>query len=218
MNYTTDARRHAPATLRNREPILAILAELLPPTGTVLEIASGTGEHAVYFAPRLAPRQWLPSDPSATARASIAGWGEAVPCPNLHPPLNLDVMVTPWPVETPPLVDAPDLDLHQYPITAIVSINMIHIAPWDACLGLLAGASRLLPTGGILYLYGPFKQQDETIAPSNVSFDQNLRSQNPTWGVRDLQTVLDTAQQQELTLVKTVAMPANNLSVVLVKS
>ncbi len=209
MNPTPDARQYAPATDRNRQYILEVLQQTLPDRGTVLEIASGTGEHAVYFAPRLKPLQWLPSDPDPTRRASIAAWGDTMPSENLQPPIALDASEPVWTVETHP----PD-SLQNVPISAIVNINMIHISPWSACLGLMAGASRILPSGGILYLYGPYKRGGEHTAPSNESFDISLRSQNPEWGVRDLDEVIAVARERDLQFVKTVEMPANNLSVV----
>jgi hypothetical protein len=215
MVTPADARRYAPATERNRDPILAVLQRVLPPTGTVLEISSGTGEHAVYFAPRLAPRQWLPSDLDATARRSIAAWRLACPAANLHSPLALNAAAPPWPIDPDQLQGShPQLDLARYPITAVVNINMIHIAPWTACLGLMAGAGRLLPPGGVLYLYGPYRQHGQHTSPSNATFDASLQAQNPQWGVRDLQEVVATATAAGLALVETVAMPANNLSVV----
>ena len=190
MNQPNHAGQYAPATQRNREPILEVLLEVLPPTGTVLEVSSGTGEHAVFFAPRLHPRQWIPSDPNPVARAV-------------------------WEVEQNELPkQLHDLDLKLHPIAAIVNINMIHIAPESACLGLMAGAKRILPPGGILYLYGPFKQRGKHTAESNVAFDQSLRAQNPEWGVRDLDDVVAVAQAHNLSLVKTYTMPANNLSVI----
>lgn len=215
MNDALDLRQYAPATQRNREPILEVLLQALPPIGTVLEISSGTGEHAVFFAPLLSPRQWIPSDPNPTARASIAAWREACPAANLYPPLALDVCEPVWAIEQNQLPQLlPDLDCQQYPIVAIVNINMIHIAPWSACLGLMAGARRILPPGGILYLYGPFKQGDKHTAPSNAAFDQSLRAQNSEWGIRDLDQVVAVAQAQNLSLVETYEMPANNLSVI----
>jgi len=209
------ARQHAPATQRNREPILAVLEAVLPPNGAVLEVSSGTGEHAVFFAPRLAPRLWLPSDPNPRARASIAAWRDHSPAANLYPPIALNAEDPCWPVEQSPLPEAlQGLDLKQTPIQAIVNINMIHIAPWTACLGLFAGAARILPVGGILYLYGPFRQGGQHTAPSNAAFDDNLRARNPDWGVRDLDEVTAIAAMHHFSLLKTVAMPANNLSVV----
>lgn len=207
MPAPLDARQHSPATLRNREPILAVLQAVLPATGTVLEISSGTGEHAMFFAPRLKPRQWLPSDPNPIARASIAAWQEELPADNLHPPICVDVRDRVWAVEQ-------DEAKNYEPIQAIANINMIHISPWAACLGLMAGAERILPKGGVLYLYGPFKQNDEHTASSNAQFDQSLQLQNPEWGVRDLDEVIAVAQAQNLTVLKTVSMPSNNLSVV----
>lgn len=212
MDNVSDARRHAPATQRNRDPILAVLERVLPSTGTVLEISSGTGEHAVFFAPRLAPRQWLPSDPDPLSRQSIVAWQTVAPADNLHPPLALDASTHSWPVIDPHA--SLGVDLTEHPITAIVNINMIHIAPWEACLGLMAGAGRLLPQDGILYLYGPFKQGGQHTAPSNAAFDQSLQAQNPAWGVRDLETVVAVAEAAGLRCIETVAMPANNLSVV----
>ncbi|MBD2099796.1 DUF938 domain-containing protein [Leptolyngbya sp. FACHB-261] len=214
MHGSPDARQYAPATQRNQEPILEVLLQVLPPTGTVLEISSGTGEHAVFFAPRLQPRKWIPSDPDPVARASIAAWQERSSATNLHPPVALNVCDPVWVVEEKPSGPLQMLDFERDPITAIVNINMIHIAPWSACLGLMAGAGRILPIGGILYLYGPFKQGGRHTAPSNAGFDENLRSRNPEWGVRDLEDVVAAAQAHKLVLVKTVAMPANNLSVV----
>jgi SAM-dependent methyltransferase len=210
-----DLRQYAPATQRNREPILEILTQVLPPMGTVLEISSGTGEHAVFFAPRLAPRQWLPSDPNPIARASITAWQEQAPANNLYPAIALDASEAIWPVEQEPLPEPlQHLSFQKNGIRAIVNINMIHIAPWSACLGLMAGARRILPPGGILYLYGPFKQGGQHTAPSNAAFDQSLQAQNPDWGVRDLEQVVAAAQSQNLSLLNTYPMPANNLSVV----
>ncbi|MFB2767999.1 DUF938 domain-containing protein [Pelatocladus sp. BLCC-F211] len=207
MNTPQDARQYAPATQRNREPILEVLTQVLPATGSVLEIASGTGEHAVYFAPRLSPRQWIPSDPNPLHRASIAAWSKHLPCESLQPPLEIDVRESVWMVEKEALFTTS-------PITAIVNINMIHISPWAACLGLMAGASRILPSGGILYFYGPFKRNGKHTAPSNAAFDQSLRAQNPEWGVRNLEDVVIAASRNSLSLLNIYQMPANNLSVV----
>jgi hypothetical protein len=202
MDNSIDLRRYAPATERNREPILAILRQVLPTTGTILEISSGTGEHAVFMAPQLAPRSWLPSDPNPDARASIAAWQQSAPCDHIYPPIDLDASSSQWLVES------------KEPITAIVNINMIHIAPKSAYLGLFAGANRILPIGGILYLYGPFKQGGVHTAPSNAAFDRSLQSQNPEWGVRDLDEITAVAQSHNLSLQQVYPMPANNLSVV----
>ncbi|MEH2447298.1 MAG: DUF938 domain-containing protein [Nostoc sp.] len=208
-----DARQYAPATQRNSEPIIEVLSQVLPESGTILEIASGTGEHAVFFAPKLSPRSWLPTDANPQLRASITAWAEHFGCSNLYPPLELDVREPVWAVENP----AFDL-LNREPIVAIVNINMIHISPWSACLGLMAGAGRILPAGGILYLYGPFKQGGEHTAASNAAFDKSLRAQNSEWGVRNLDDVVAVASAQNLNLKQTYQMPANNLSVVFERS
>ncbi|HCA95047.1 MAG TPA: SAM-dependent methyltransferase, partial [Cyanobacteria bacterium UBA9226] len=200
---------------RNREPILDVLWQFLPPTGTILEISSGTGEHAVFFAPRLYPRQWIPSDPNPLARESIAAWRECHPAENLHSAIAIDVRDSIWAVEKAQLPESlSGLDLIENPIRAIVNINMIHISPFSACLGLMAGAKRILPKGGILYLYGPFKINGKHTAPSNEAFDRSLRMQNPEWGVRNLDEVVEVAGDRNLSFVKTVNMPANNLSVI----
>ncbi len=200
------AQRHAPATGRNRSYILEVLSDALPPEGTVLEIASGSGEHAVYFAPELIPRMWLPSDISAENLASIDAWRAEFPSPNLRPAIHLDVTQAPWSVES---------TTPQPPITAIVNINMIHISPWECSEALMAGAERILPEGGVLFLYGPFKRGGSHTAPSNEAFDEHLKSQDSRWGVRDLETVLELAESHGLVCHNIVDMPANNLSVVL---
>jgi len=209
-----DARQYAPATERNREPILEVLLEVLPGSGTVLEIASGTGEHAVYFASRLHNCLWLPTDVNPQARASIIAWTEHFGCQNVYPPLALDVREPVWVVED----ETATHRRNSSPIVAIVNINMIHISPWSACLGLMAGAGRILPVGGILYLYGPFKQGGEHTAPSNATFDEYLRAQNSQWGVRNLDDVVTAARAEKLTLKQIYQMPANNLSVVFERS
>ena len=203
MTPEKDFRQYAPATQRNRDPIFDILVAVLPPTGNILEIASGTGEHAVYFAPKLKDHQWIPSEPDEMRRQSIEAWRQFNPSSNLANPKNINVLNSDW---TEPL--------KELEITAIVNINMIHISPWEACLGLMQGAGNLLPLGGVLYLYGPYKQGGKHTAPSNQIFDQSLRAQNKSWGVRNLEDVIEIAQQQGLNLVKTVSMPANNLSVI----
>lgn len=199
-----DGRLYAPATERNRDAILAVLERVLPDPGTVLEIASGTGEHASFFAPKLAPRRWWPSDISAPMLKSIAAWQQATNARYLLPPIELDVRTEPWSVEA---------DKNRA-IDAIVNINMIHIAPWKACESLMAGAGRVLPEQGILYLYGPFKRDGEHTAPSNATFDTWLKEQTPDWGVRDLEAVEETAKVHQLVLQEVVEMPANNLSLV----
>jgi hypothetical protein len=209
-----DRRQYAPATDRNREPILSVLQEVLPASGTVLEISSGTGQHAIFFAPRLAPRRWLPSDVNPIALESIAAWQFHHPCETLYPPVELDVCQATWPIEPscPPALA--DTDFEVSSIQAIVNINMIHISPWAATLGLFAGAQRLLPIGGVLYLYGPYKRNGQHTAPSNAEFDVSLRSRHSEWGIRNLEDVIETAIAHQFTLSTVVEMPANNLSVV----
>ena len=198
-----DARQYAPATQRNREPILKILSEVLPTPSNVLEIASGTGEHAIFLANKLKSCRWTPSDANSLALASICAWKDAYPPGNLESFLLIDVTQ-----------DHSQQQLENRQINAIVNINMIHISPWSACLGLMAGAGQILPKAGILYLYGPYKRNGEHTAPSNVSFDRSLRDRNPLWGVRDLEEVIKTAAKQNLKLQQVREMPANNLSVI----
>jgi len=197
-------QRHAPATERNREPILEVLATHLPPEGAVLEISSGTGQHAAHFAPALAPREWFPTELEPENLVSIAAWRERYPSANLHPPQRLDVSAPYWWSEP---------RSSGQPITAIVNINMIHIAPWHCCEGLLQGAEHILATGGVLYLYGPFKRGGRHTAPSNAAFDSHLKNQDPTWGVRNLESVIELADHHNFNHLTTVEMPANNLSV-----
>lgn len=196
---TPPGARHAPATLRNREPILAVLDRVLPETGLVLEIASGTGEHASWLAPRLPGIMWQPTDADPTMLESIAAWTTERAVTNVLPPLVLDVNATPWPVEA---------------AAAIFCANMIHIAPWAATEGLVRGAARILPPGGLLVLYGPFMIEGTHTSPSNAAFDDSLRARDPAWGVRDLRVVAELATSHGLVLVEKVAMPANNLTVV----
>lgn len=196
---TEDPRRRAPAAARNRDPILAVLRDALPPSGLVLEAASGTGEHAVHFARALPGLLWQPSDPDPAARASIAAWREAEGLPNLLPPLELDAAAPQWPVER---------------ADAVVCINMIHISPWASAAGLLAGAGRLLAAGRPLVLYGPYRRAGHPIEPSNQAFDDDLRRRDPRWGLRNLEDVSACALIHGLALDKVVEMPANNLSIV----
>lgn len=200
----TDLRRTAPSAARNRDPILAVLSEVLPASGTVLEIASGSGEHAIHFAHGLPGLDWQPSDPDPDALASIAAWraeggraeaGRA----NLLAPLALDAASIDWPVAR---------------ADAVVCINMIHISPWAATEGLMAGAGRLLLAGAPLVLYGPYRRAGRAIAPSNAAFDEDLRRRNPAWGLRALEDVADIAAAHGFDLERVVEMPANNLTVV----
>ncbi|MEM9265192.1 MAG: DUF938 domain-containing protein [Cyanobacteria bacterium P01_F01_bin.13] len=202
-----DGRLYAPATERNREAILEVLERVLPNPGTVLEIASGTGEHASFFAPKLAPRRWWPSDISAPMLKSIAAWAKVTNARYLLPPIEIDVCIEPWPVEAN----------EKRAINAIININMIHIAPWKACEALMAGAGRILPEQGVLYLYGPFKRNGEHTAPSNETFDNWLKEQTSEWGVRDLEAVEGVAKVHQLVLQEVIDMPANNLSLVFQK-
>jgi SAM-dependent methyltransferase len=199
MSTASDPRLHAPATARNREPILAVLRRVLPSEGLVLEVASGSGEHAAYFAEALPSMRWQPTDCDPQALASIAAHRAAAETPNLLAPLWLDAVSPDWPVEH---------------ADAVVCINMIHIAPWAAAEGLMRGVGSLLPAGGVLYLYGPYRIDGRHTAASNRAFDAQLRAQNPAWGVRDVGEVADLAACHGLSLVETVPMPVNNLSVV----
>ena len=199
MSDISDPRQYRPHVARNRDPILDVLRRVLPQRGLVLEIASGSGEHAAYFAQALPQLTWQPSDPSEEALASAAAHRDDAALPNLRPPLRLDVTAPSWPIAR---------------ADAIICCNMIHIAPWAACEGLIAGAARVLAAGGILYLYGPYKIGGVHTAPSNQEFDASLRSRNPAWGIRDLEEVTALAGRHDFKLIETVKMPANNLSVI----
>lgn len=196
---SADLRRNAPATARNRDPILDVLKTILPEHGLVLEIASGTGEHAVHCAPHFPGLLWQPTDADPDALPSIDAWRTHSGAPNILPPVKLDLLVDPSPV--------PQAD-------ALVCINMVHISPWPATAALMRIAADLLPANGTLYLYGPYKRGGAHTAPSNEAFDASLKSRNPAWGVRDLESVADCAQAAGLTLADVIAMPANNFSVV----
>ena len=190
-------RREAPAAARNRQPILDVLQPRLPQKGLVLEIASGTGEHVVHYAAARPDLTFQPSDPDADARASIDDWARTLGLDNVRPALEIDVTRGSWPVER---------------ADAVLCCNMIHIAPWEAAIGLVTGAARLLPPGGLLFLYGPYRRGGRHTAPSNEAFDADLRRRNPAWGVRDLETVVDLAAAQGFSAPEIVEMPANNLS------
>lgn len=195
--------RHAPAAARNRAPIRHVLAGALPASGTVLEVACGTGEHATALAAMLPPgRTWRPTDADPHSARAAAARVAAAGVPALEPVRLFDVHSHPW----PPRITAD--------VTAIVAINLIHISPWSATLALMAGAGATLPPGGLLYLYGPYRINGAHTAPSNAAFDDMLRTQNPAWGVRDLDAVTAEAARHGLGLETTVAMPANNLSVI----
>ncbi len=193
-------KRHAPATERNRESILAVLRDVLPSAGVVLEVAAGSGEHAAFFAAQLPDLAWQPTDPDLENLASIAAHRDEAALANLRAPLRLDVTEAGW--------------ARDRAADAVVCINMIHIAPWEACLGLLAGASALLPPGSPLYLYGPYREGGAFHAASNAEFDASLRDRDPRWGVRDLAEVTRAAEAAGFTRSSVIAMPANNHSLV----
>ncbi len=202
-------KKHAPAALRNQEPILKVLKDCLPEGGTILEIASGTGQHATYFIKHMPNHFWQPSDPDEKSRNSISAWWWEVQLNNILPPLDINTQDDVWAIEN---IELP------LPVSAVVCINMTHISPWDATVGLLNGAARILPEGGIVYLYGPYRIDGEHTAPSNELFDISLRAQNPNWGIRNLNEVTKVAAEQGLSLIKTVPMPANNLSIIYEKT
>jgi hypothetical protein len=203
-NQPPSAARVSPSTARNRDPILEALKPRLPQRGLVLEIAAGAGEHAMHNAAALPHLQWQPTDPDPEALASIVAWRAHAGLPNLLPPLRLDASDPgAWPVER---------------AEAVVNINMIHISPWAATLGLMAGAGRLLPPGGGLFLYGPYLETDVQTAPSNLAFDLSLRSRDPAWGIRQLVEVAAAAAAHGLALAERIVMPANNLMLVFRKA
>jgi SAM-dependent methyltransferase len=200
------ARQFSPSAARNCEPIREVLTRVLPRKGIVLEIGSGTGEHAIYFAKALTNLVWIPSDPDAASRASIEAWIATEDLANVRAPVAIDVRGAVWGVED----DAP--------FDAMISLNMVHIAPWEAALGLLAGAGRLLRPNGVLFFYGPFMLGGTHTAASNAAFDADLKRREPRWGVRDLDDLIAEATPHGLELCEVVAMPANNLSLVFVKT
>jgi Protein of unknown function (DUF938) len=202
---TTDARKFAPATARNREPIFEVLRRWVPARANVLEIASGTGEHAVFLAPRLEVASWQPSDPDAESRRSIDAWRIHEHAECVLPALDIDVLASPWPSLSAPL-------------DVITCVNMIHISPWRACLALLDRAAELLAPGKVLYLYGPYRREGHPTAPSNEAFDVSLRSRNPEWGLRNLEDVTAAAAARGFTVAEISPMPANNLSVILTRA
>lgn len=196
-----DRRRHAPAAERNREPILGVLRRVLPTRGTVLEIASGSGQHVAHFAAALPELTFQPTDRSDQDFASITAWCADAGLRNVRAPVVLDVTSDPWPAAIG-IVDA------------IFNANMIHIAPWEACLGLLRGAGAHLAHDGVLVTYGPYRIAGQHTAPSNEAFDCDLRARDPSWGVRDLEEVAQVAERHGLVVAERVAMPANNFTIV----
>ena len=189
-------KRHAPATLRNRDAIAAVLADWLPAAGTVLEIASGSGEHVVHFAEVFPSLDWQPSDPDPAGLTSIAAYRAEAGLANIAPPVALDAASAAWPVDR---------------VGAILCINMVHISPWEATLGLFAGAARLLASGAPLIVYGPYIEPDVPTVTSNLAFDDSLRSRNPAWGLRGTDAVKAAAADAGLAFAERRAMPANNL-------
>jgi hypothetical protein len=192
--------RESPAAERNKQPIAEVLARVLPATGLVLEVASGTGQHAEHFARALPALTWQPTEADAALLPLLAARTQRAALANLRAPLTFDVHDA-----TPPVASA----------AAIFCANMIHIAPWSACAALLAHAEPLLAPGAPLILYGPYKRAGQPMAPSNAAFDADLRRRNPDWGVRDLDEVLELARVARFELGDVVAMPANNCTVVL---
>ncbi|ACY15255.1 DUF938 domain-containing protein [Haliangium ochraceum] len=199
----------SPAAQRNCAPLAEVLADLLPPSGRVLEIASGSGQHAAYLARRFPDLVWQPSDIDPQALISIEAWradsgeGEGQALSNLAPPIELDATAETWPVDRADVV---------------LNLNMIHISPWSACLGLLRGAGALLASGGALILYGPYRVPGEPFAASNAAFDRSLRARNPAWGVRPLDAVEEAARAHGLVLEQRRDMPANNLTLLFRRS
>jgi len=189
-------RRSAPAALRNREPIAGVLEEWLPPTGLVLEIASGSGEHVVHFADRFPALEWQPSDVHPDALASILAWRNEAGEPNIREPIAIDAASSDWPLDR---------------ADAVLSINMVHISPWASALGLLDGAARLLSAAAPLILYGPWLRAGVPTAPSNLAFDADLKRRNPQWGLRRVEDFATAAEDRGLRLEAIREMPANNL-------
>ncbi len=198
VDSTGDAKRFAPATERNRDAIADVLAKVLPSSGTVLEIASGTGEHLVHFAARFPELTWQPSDYDTVGLASISAWSAEANLPNILSPVLIDAAASDWSVDQAGI---------------ILCINMIHISPWKATKGLLKGASKL-PPGGVLCLYGPYTRSGVTTAPSNLAFDASLKSRNPEWGLRAVEDIVALALENCLHLDQLIEMPANNLTLI----
>ena len=196
---------HSAAADRNKEPILAVLRQLLGPGGSALEIASGTGQHAAWFAAALPGWTWQPTDADASMLPAIAARIAEADLSTGRPPLRLDVEAPQWPTPQAPFAERFD---------AIYCANMLHIAPWSACAGLMAGAARQLASGGRLVTYGPYFETDQPAAPGNLAFDESLRARDPAWGIRQLDDVAAQAERHGLALQQRHAMPANNLLLV----
>lgn len=209
MTDSPDRRLFAPATERNRDAIYQVLKNILPTDARVLEVASGTGEHAAYLSQALQVSGWWPTDVTPDALGSIRAWRQHTDSKKIHDPWILDVSD-----HNTALNRAREAGVEPGALDAVICINMIHIAPWSACEGLMRCTPELLGTGGILYLYGPFKRNGVHTAPSNHSFDLSLQQRNEQWGVRNLETVCDLASTHGLDLLQVTEMPANNLSVI----
>ena len=194
-----DQRETAPSAERNKQPILEVLARVLPPSGLVLEIGSGTGQHVAHFAKALPQLAFQPSETDEGRHASIGAWVRHEQLANVRPPLAFDLTRLPWPVRA---------------ADAIVCINVIHISPWEATLGLMRGAGEILPTGGVLVTYGPYRRGGAHTAPSNAAFDASLKARDPSWGVRDMEEVAAAAKDAGVELTEAIAMPANNFTLV----
>ncbi len=200
---SSEDKRFAPATQRNRDPIVSVLRDVLPDVGQIVEIASGTGEHVVHFAAYFPRLTWQPTDFDPAGLTSIAAWVTESRLPNIAPVVLLDAAVSPWPVQR---------------ADGIVCINMVHISPWAATKGLFAGAAKLLATGAPLFLYGPFRETGVETAPSNETFHTSLRAANADWGLRLVEEVMQVADANGFILERRVAMPANNLSLIFRRS
>jgi SAM-dependent methyltransferase len=194
----TDGAWHCPAAERNREPIYEVLARILPGKGRVLEVASGTGQHVAYFAPRFPGLDWQPSEPDPAMRASIEARLARLTLDNVGAPIDLDVL-EPWP---------------DIMVDAVLAANLCHISPPEVTLAFFEGAARVLPVPGLVVLYGPFKRGGEHTSQGNLNFDVSLRARDPRWGIRDVEWVVESATAVGLSLREIISMPANNLTCV----
>jgi SAM-dependent methyltransferase len=209
LYYPMPTLPHSPAADRNKQPILDVLRGVLPAHGLALEIASGTGQHAAWFAAALPGWTWQPTDADESALPAIAAWTSQAGLANVRPPLLLDVAAPQWPAQGPPFAE---------PFDAVYCANMLHISPWATCAGLMQGCARHLAPHGVLVTYGPYLEDDVTTAPSNLSFDQSLRARDPAWGIRRLEDVKREARHAGLALRERHPMPANNLLLVFERS
>ena len=196
----------SPSAVRNTQPIVEVLSSVLPDQGTAVEIASGTGQHAVAFATQFPRWNWIPSDPHPAARSSIAAWKAKTALKNLGAPVNIDLTKPDW------------HDDVVEPVKAILAINVVHISPWTASLGLVKGAAATLPSGGLLFVYSCFSRDGVHLSDSNIAFDKSLRTRNPLWGVRDTSELASAGQDHGLDLQDIIEMPANNLSLIFRKT